>query len=118
MTKDEQQALKRLKNDDNIGILPADKGHATTVMGRTDYFDKMNALSNDKQTYEELKHDPTPARFNINLTAKYLGLKKLTLLTLNATMGTEVLCSTTTETLRTTETVQTWYTDVTYSILL
>ena len=29
-----------------------------------------------------------------------------------------MLCSTTTETLRTTETVQTWYSDVTYSILL
>ena len=30
-------------------------------MDKTDYFDKMDALVNDKQTYEELKRDPTPA---------------------------------------------------------
>ena len=29
LTKDEQQALKRLKNNDNIVILPADKGRVT-----------------------------------------------------------------------------------------
>ena len=37
LTKDKQQALKRLKNDDNIVILPADKGHVTVVMDKTDY---------------------------------------------------------------------------------
>ena len=61
MTKDEQQALKRLKNDNNIVILPADKGRLAVVMDKTDNFDKMDALVNDKQTYEELKRDPTPA---------------------------------------------------------
>ena len=60
LTKDEQQALKRLKND-NIVILPADKGRVTFVMDQIDYFDKMDALVNDKQTYEELKRDSTPA---------------------------------------------------------
>ena len=30
-------------------------------MDKTDYFDKVDALVNDKQTYEELKRDPTPA---------------------------------------------------------
>ena len=55
LTKDEQQALKRLKNDNAIVILPADKGRVTVVMDKTDYFDKMDALVNDKQTYEELK---------------------------------------------------------------
>ena len=61
LTKDEQQALKRLKNDKNIVILPADKGRVTVVMDKTDYYDKMDALVNDKQTYELLKRDPTPA---------------------------------------------------------
>jgi len=63
LTKDEQRALKRLKNDESIVILPADKGRVTVVrvMDKTDYFDKMDALVNDKQTYEELKRDPTPA---------------------------------------------------------
>jgi len=84
LTKDEQQALKRLKNGNNIVILPGDKGRVTVVMDKTDYFDKMDALVNDKQTYKELKRDPTPA-LQRNLTAKYLRLKRLTLLTLNAT---------------------------------
>ena len=30
-------------------------------MDKTDYFDKMDALVSDKQTYEELKRDPTSA---------------------------------------------------------
>jgi len=30
-------------------------------MDKADYFDKMDALVNDKQTYEELKRDPMPA---------------------------------------------------------
>ena len=62
MTKDEQQALKRLKNDENIVTLPADKGRFTVVMDKTDYFDKIDAaLANEKQTYEEFILDQTPA---------------------------------------------------------
>ena len=61
LTKDEQHALKRLRNDKDIVILLADKGRVTVVMDKTDYHDKMDALVNDKQTYEELKRDPTPA---------------------------------------------------------
>ena len=45
-----------IRNDNNIVILPADKGRVTVVMDKTDYFDKM-----DPQTYEELKRNPTPA---------------------------------------------------------
>ena len=30
-------------------------------MGKTDYNDKIYSLVNDKQTYEVLKRDPTPA---------------------------------------------------------
>ena len=47
-------------NDEDIVILSADKGRVTVVMDKTDYHDKMDALVNDKQTYEELKRDPTP----------------------------------------------------------
>ena len=75
MTKDKQQALKRLKNDNDIVILPADKGRVTVVMDKTDYFDKMDALVNDKQTYEELKRDPTPS-LQRKLNSKMLTLKK------------------------------------------
>ncbi|PFX21724.1 hypothetical protein AWC38_SpisGene13771 [Stylophora pistillata] len=60
-TKDEQRALKRLRNDENIVILPADKGQVTVVLEKSDYHNKMDALVKDKRTYEELKRDPTPA---------------------------------------------------------
>ena len=74
LTKDEQ-ALKRLKTDENIVILPADKGRVTVVMDKTDYYDKMDTLVNDKQTYEELKRDPTPS-LQRKLNSKLLNLKK------------------------------------------
>ena len=38
--------------DENIVILPADKGRVTVVMDKTDYNDKMDSLVNDKHTYE------------------------------------------------------------------
>ena len=44
LTKDERQALKRLKTDENIVILPADKGRVTVVMDKTDYYDKIDTL--------------------------------------------------------------------------
>ena len=50
LTTDEQRALKRLKTDQNIVILPADKGRVTVVMDKTNYNDKMDSLVNDKQT--------------------------------------------------------------------
>ena len=75
MTKDERQALKRLKTDENIVILPADKGRVTVVMDKTDYYDKMDTLVNDKQTYEKLKRDPTPS-LQRKLNSKLLDLKK------------------------------------------
>ena len=37
LTKDERQALKRLKTDEDIVILSADKGRVTVVMDKTDY---------------------------------------------------------------------------------
>jgi len=44
-------------------------------MDKTGYFDKMDALVNDKQTYEELKRDPAPA-LQRKLNSKILTLKK------------------------------------------
>jgi len=61
-----------------------------------------------KQThtmYKELKHNPVPA-LECKLTAKYLRLGRLMRLTPNATTDN----TTTTKTLLTTETAQTWYT--------
>ena len=44
-------------------------------MDKTDYYDKMDAVVNDKQTYQVLKRDPTPA-LQRKLNSKLLDLKK------------------------------------------
>ena len=50
LTKEELHALKRLKNDKDVVILPADKGRVTVVMDKKDYTDKMDSLVNDRHT--------------------------------------------------------------------
>ena len=75
LAKNEWPALKRLKNDKGTVILPADKGRVTVFMDKKDYIDKMDSLVNDKQTYEPLRPDPTPA-LQRRLNGKLLDLKK------------------------------------------
>ena len=41
ISKTERQALKSLQDDNSIIILPADKGNATVVMDRVEYFNKL-----------------------------------------------------------------------------
>ena len=79
LTRDEHRALKRLKNDEDIVILPADKGRVTVVMNKTDYHNKMDSLVDDKDTYELLKKDPTPS-LQRKLNSKLLALKKTDIL--------------------------------------
>ena len=75
LIKAEQHPLKRLKNDEDIVILPADKQRVTVVMDKTAYHNKIDAPVNDKQTYKELKRDPTPTlQRELNITL--LTLKK------------------------------------------
>jgi len=59
----------------NVAEVTSNVAHVTLCESLTDYFDKMDALVNDKQTYEELKHDPTPA-LQCKLDSKILTLKK------------------------------------------
>ncbi len=54
LTKQERQALKDLKNDDDIIILPTDKGRMTVVMDYSDYTNKAKELINDTNTYQHL----------------------------------------------------------------
>ena len=49
--------------------------HRKKLLGRIAYNDKMDSLVNDKQTYEVLKQDPTPA-LQRKLNNKLLTLKK------------------------------------------
>ena len=58
LTRNERTAMKELMNDDSILILPADKGRATVILKREDYFAKCNEHI-DNGPYEYLKRDPT-----------------------------------------------------------
>lgn len=54
----ELQGLKALKKNENIIILPADKGNATVVMDTADYKRKMYDILEDG-TYKQTNRDPT-----------------------------------------------------------
>lgn len=47
LQKDERAALKVLKEEENILVLPADKGNATVVMDTAEYHEKMKDLLDD-----------------------------------------------------------------------
>ena len=71
LTPGKQRALKRLKTDENIVLLPADKGRVTVFMDKTDYNDKMDSLVNDKQTTKYLNETRHP-HCNAKLTKNCL----------------------------------------------
>ncbi|KAJ8917059.1 hypothetical protein NQ315_012978 [Exocentrus adspersus] len=58
ISKEEMLALKELKNDKDIKILPADKGNATVIMNTGDYNSKISNLITEGQ-YTKLNKDPT-----------------------------------------------------------
>lgn len=55
----ERQAIRSLRSNSSIAIIPADKGNATVPLDRSDYHEKMLALLGDQQTYAPLARDPT-----------------------------------------------------------
>ena len=57
----ELKALKDLARNENILVLPADKGKAMVVMNRTDYDAKMLMMLKDESSYCPLEKDPTSA---------------------------------------------------------
>ena len=59
ISKAVKTALRSLKQEDSITILPADKGRAKVVMDKTEYKEKVNIVLNDAHTYEKLQADPT-----------------------------------------------------------
>ncbi|BHF62888.1 hypothetical protein SprV_0200587600 [Sparganum proliferum] len=58
ITKAEQSALKTLRADTSIVILPADIGRSTVVMDKADYIQKANALLEDRQAYLPCNDEP------------------------------------------------------------
>ena len=73
--KKERQAMKDVKSDDEIIILPADKGRMTVVTNKSDYIDKANNLLQDPMTYQPLKSDPGKTTLN-HINKKLKSLKK------------------------------------------
>ena len=58
ITNEERSALKSLKNDDSITIIPADKGNATVILDKSDYQQKLLDII-EKGNYKKIKKDPT-----------------------------------------------------------
>nr|VZI18123.1 unnamed protein product [Spirometra erinaceieuropaei] len=51
LSKVERDALKELRADNDLVIVPADKGRSTVVLDRTDYNQKAKSLFEDRQSY-------------------------------------------------------------------
>ena len=58
LTRTERAALKSLKLNTNLTILPADKGNAMVILNTTDYKQKIASLLEDP-AYRRLTKDPT-----------------------------------------------------------
>ena len=59
INREERAALRNLKQNDKIIILPADKGNTTVVMDKYDYCNKIKAMLSDQNVYKKLKRNPT-----------------------------------------------------------
>jgi hypothetical protein len=57
-SKAEREALRTLRNNDSITILPSDKGNATVILSSTDYKSKIGSLLDD-HVCKKLLCDPT-----------------------------------------------------------
>ncbi|BHF70601.1 hypothetical protein SprV_0301365400 [Sparganum proliferum] len=58
LSKVERDALRELKADKDMVIVPADKGRATVVLDRTDYLQKAKGLLEDRQFYVPCATNP------------------------------------------------------------
>ena len=75
ISKEERKALADLKKDQNILILPSDKGRCTVVVDKISYEAKVNTLLSDTCTYTKLKKDPT-RKYQSDLVAILKTLKE------------------------------------------
>ena len=75
ITKEEFEGIDKLKKDETIMILPADKGRVTVVMNKKEYEEKCQRLLEDSKTYQKLKGDPTQ-KFKKELVSVLKDLKE------------------------------------------
>ena len=76
--REEWKAIKQLRRNRNIVILPADKGRATVVMDISRYDSKMMDLLSDSSTYKIMDKDLTlsPLSLQQKMNGLLLHLKK------------------------------------------
>ncbi|BHF81626.1 hypothetical protein SprV_0802475900 [Sparganum proliferum] len=61
LSKVERDALRELKADKDLVIVPADKGRSTVVLDRTDYLQNVKDLLEDRQFYVPCATNPLKA---------------------------------------------------------
>nr|VZI05888.1 unnamed protein product [Spirometra erinaceieuropaei] len=61
LSKVERDALRELKADKDLLLVPADKGRSTVVLDRTDYLQKVKGLLEDRQFYVPCATNPLKA---------------------------------------------------------
>nr|VZI22686.1 unnamed protein product [Spirometra erinaceieuropaei] len=61
LSKVERDALRELKAEKDLVIVPADKGRSTVVLDRTDYLQKAKGLLEDRQFYVPCATNPVKA---------------------------------------------------------
>ena len=81
MSKEEENALKNLRKDETITILPADKGKSVVVMDSKEYKEKVSTLLVDTKTYSQLtdKRLNLTTRVEKDLTSSCSTSKSITL---------------------------------------
>ncbi|BHF72979.1 hypothetical protein SprV_0401605100 [Sparganum proliferum] len=75
LSKVERDALRELKADNELVIVPADKGRSTVVLDRTDYLQKAKGLLEDRQFYVPCATNPLKA-LTREINATLLALEK------------------------------------------
>ncbi|VDQ00823.1 unnamed protein product [Trichobilharzia regenti] len=56
LTKQDHEALRKLRNSENIIISRPDKGDGVVLMNKCDYVDKINSLLTDETKFQELSN--------------------------------------------------------------
>ncbi|KAL9983647.1 hypothetical protein ACROYT_G005850 [Oculina patagonica] len=78
ITREERQALRDLRQNESILILPADKGNSVIVMNKSDYQQEISSMLQDRKTYEPItdkRRNPT-AKTAKELQKKLQDLKQ------------------------------------------
>jgi len=80
LSQEESTALLELSKDNDITVLPPDRGKATVVMSSSSYDEKVNTMLSDEKTYQKLVKDSTPGykKKLVALLSRFKQKKKIT----------------------------------------